>query len=195
MAVIGAAFWYLIMVPQSMVPEMRAQEAATLRENVQQQEERLLELNTIATDYSSYTDQATALNGRIPQALEQYSLETQLTSLASTAGLPGSSVSVSISGSMKPLEGIGGGQVYAADATITVTASAPNSLMEYANALHDAERAITIKSMNITGPNAENPLFVLTVQGTVYAAPSIATNPATPQTQDPIIEDTGEPQA
>jgi len=179
MLIIGAAFWQFLLSPLMDVPTQLAEKEASLSEQYKQKDVRLLELSTTAANYDDEKAQAEALNVRIPQSMEEYSFIDQISTLASSAGLPPSSVETTVTGSLKPVErqDVAASEVFSAAVSITARNANPGVLVEFANDLHDAERVISMAGMTIE-QDSENGGYVLTVAGSMYAAPLLDTEPA-----------------
>jgi Tfp pilus assembly protein PilO len=179
LVILGFAFWYFLLAPQMTVPELRKVEAEQLGEVHKVKSVDLLDLLAIEANSSKEQSQAETLNVKIPAALEQYLLAEQLISIISGTGITPRAIDVAISGSMAPFssESITASNLFSVNIVITVQSSLPSALVEYANSLHNAPRAITISSMNITSPSEGNQSYLLTVQGTIYAAPKIDIEP------------------
>lgn len=178
MLILGFTFWTLLLQPQMNVPEMREAEAQSLRDQFNDVDERVLELMVVEANYSPQTAEAESLNVRVPQALEQYSFTEQMTALATARGINALGIDVSITGSLAPVsnESLAGSEVYSVPVSIVVRSSAPGVLMEYANALHDAPRTVSINTMSIARSDAGG--YEMTISGTIYAAPTLPTVPA-----------------
>lgn len=186
MLVLGFAFWTLLLQPQMEVPAMREAEATSYREQFAEVDKKVLDLMMIESDYSAQTDEAEALNVKMPQALEQYSFIDQIRSLAAGKGINPSSLDISISGSLAPVnsEALTESSVYSVPVSILVRSNSPATLVEFANALHDSPRMLSISTMSM-GVSAELGGYEMTISGAIYAAPLLPTEP----TQAPSVEE------
>lgn len=178
MLVLGFAFWTLLLQPQMNVPEMREAEAQSLRAQYNDVDARVLELMVVEANYAPQTEEAEALNVRVPQALEQYSFTEQMNALAAARGINALGIDVSITGSLAPVnnESLTGSDVYSVPVSIVVRSVSPGVLMEFANALHDAPRTVSINAMTVGV--ADEGGYEMSISGTIYAAPSLPTVPA-----------------